>query len=229
MGVIVFGINDISDIDSDSINTRKGDVEGAVLDRAEIKFVKASVWRAAAIFMTISLMTRHWPAAAAIAGIILFGITYSLKPIRLKSVPLADSISNGLWVLLVFLLGYYDNAQSFSSSPPWNLMLLVVLTVSAIHSLTTLFDLEVDLQAGDKTIGTTLGLRRTLIFALILFVSGFVLAKPANIFVYAYYSACCAICIYLLLRPSEKAIHHLTFATIIMAPMVAGSVVIYGF
>gem|GEM_PF-2930419 len=229
MGIIVFGVNDISDIDSDSLNVRKGDVEGAVLKRSETDFVKASVWIAATTFLVFSLIARRWPAAAAVVGVIVFAVTYSLKPIRLKSVPMADSISNGLWVLFVFLLGYYANDQSFASSPPWNLMLLVVLTVAAIHSLTTLFDLDVDLRAGDKTIGTTLGLRRTITFALVLFASGFIFARPANIFVYAYYSTCCAICIYLLMRPSEKSIHNLTFATIILAPMVAGSLVIYGF
>lgn len=230
MGVIVMGINDISDRYSDSLNARKGKMDGAVVQTHELSLIIYSVIFSIASFSLLSIITRHYMCLIGILGITMFALAYSLKPIRLKSVPGIDSISNGIWIAFVFWLGYYGDTLGLTSHfPSMRLLLMIILTVAAIHALTTLFDMEVDKKAGDKTLAVALGLPATCILASTAFFSSIFISPRANVYVIGYYAVCSMIPLAIIMYPKHVFMRRVTFSTVLMAPLVAVGIALSGY
>lgn len=162
MGLIICGINDIYDQKSDAQNTRKGSLDGAVVRSNEVRLLKQIIPILSVVFVAAFLIGGYYAQALAISGIVVFAYAYSARPIRLKSRPILDSISNGLWIDLVFYAGYYANQKGISLHLPTERYLIIFFLAGfCLHAFGSLPDYEVDKKAGDKTIGLFLGKRFT--------------------------------------------------------------------
>jgi 4-hydroxybenzoate polyprenyltransferase len=215
MGVITFGINDITDITSDALNSRKGGTEGAVVRPTERRLLIRAATACAVTFLLLYLAARRYAAAASILGIILSACAYSVRPVRLKTRPVLDSVSNGFGVACIFCCGYYAGTPGLPDSfPAPHILAALLLCGSALHALTTLLDDDVDKKMGDTTIGVVLGRRRTVGLAAMLFASCFFLVSGPEMT--TYFAACSLLGAVVLVHPSQRAIHWLVVVVIVL-------------
>lgn len=203
--LIIYGLNDIADRESDSLNRRKGKTDGAVLQQQEVKGLVRYIILSAGLLFACLIGSGGYLAAAAFLLICAFAYSYSMKPLRLKSRPVLDSLSNGLWIYGIFLAGYWITQRGFVFEfPPATLAICIFLVPTAIHALATLLDRESDKTVGDRTIGIVFGKTYTTVFALILLSLCFALIGIENIFIGSYLLASIA-CIALTLRYRSSA------------------------
>lgn len=162
MGLVAYGINDISDRQIDIHNPRKGGVDGALITDGEVNLIRRSVVLATVGFFGLLLVSHHWLSALMMGSAVLLSYAYSYEPLRLKSRPIIDSLTNGLGLSLIFASGYFINSHSLSASWPFNAQLLVAfLTGFAFHALGTILDYDADIKSGERTIAIELGKRPT--------------------------------------------------------------------
>jgi len=159
--VVVFGMNDVYDYDSDLLNPRKSfnSLEGSVLAPVYHHDVRVTAWASTGLIMGCSLLTRRPQNMIATASLLALGWQYSATPLRLKEVPIIDSLSNGLIVLLASFVGFSFGGASISDAPSKGYMMALVC--SGVHALGAVVDVDADLAAGQTTIATFLGRRAT--------------------------------------------------------------------
>lgn len=208
LSLIIFGLNDIADIESDAINARKGGIEGNVLQKKNTGFIIQSI-----ILVAGLSLLPFWVYGRRLSLFIIFSMyflayAYSLKPWRLKSRPFLDSLSNAFGVFLVSLLGFSHSAQTVRElfSFPFVTWMLT-LSVFAVHAMTTLIDYDVDKRAGDLTTGGFLGIRWT--SALVAATLGIVLiATPLlTLSLQIYVGITILLCSAVLIKPHQTLIY----------------------
>jgi 4-hydroxybenzoate polyprenyltransferase len=132
---------------------------------------------------------------------LLFGLIYSLPPIRLKERPLLSLIAYGFGFLSAYFMGFsmfYSSLQA--GIKPWVLSLLII----ALGSLAFLADYAADLKAKQKTIATHFGEKFTLNVVLICYLIVLILRPFVSLVSLLYLIFSVALIIYLKLRPSER-------------------------
>jgi 4-hydroxybenzoate polyprenyltransferase len=93
-----------------------------------------------------------------LVGFLVLGAAYSAPPIRLKTRPLLDSVSNGLYVLP----GAAAYVTLAGTQPPVLAILGGWLWTMAMHTFSAIPDIEPDRRAGIQTTATVLGHRHAL-------------------------------------------------------------------
>lgn len=151
--VFLYGINDIYDREIDAANPKKEDREARYRGQ---RYVPAAVGLCAAL----PLLFAPLVGTAAIPWLVAFlvlGAAYSAPPIRFKTTPLLDSISNGLYITP----GAAAYAAVAGTQPP---VLAVVggwLWAMGMHTFSAIPDIEPDRETGIRTTATVLGEGRT--------------------------------------------------------------------
>ena len=149
--VFLYGVNDIFDADVDAANPRK--------DRRERRYLgdpltKRAVIAAAGLgFLVLAFLpdaARPW-----MLGFLLLGVAYSAPPLRLKTRPPLDSVSNGLYILpgvaaYAALAGTASPALAIGAGWLWAM---------GMHTFSAIPDVEPDRLAGISTTATVLGPR----------------------------------------------------------------------
>ncbi len=162
--LLIYGINDIFDYETDVLNAKKQAYETLVVpDRRRELWIAISL--ANLPFLVATAFQGVLPILAMLA-FLFFSIFYSAPPIRAKTKPLLDSAFNILYVFPAifgyFLLGGVNLA--------WQICLAAAFWTMAMHAYSAVPDIESDLSAGLNTIATWLGGKKTLVFCLILYV-----------------------------------------------------------
>lgn len=208
LGLIICGLNDISDRESDAQNSRKGGLEGHILKVNEIKSVIFAVMLISAAFIFTMLVLRFYYAAILVFLIALFSYLYSFRPFRFKSRPILDSLTLGVGLLLIYLFGKSLIINSFSNliKIPQVIWLLILGAV-ILHSITTLWDVEIDKKLGDQTTGVFLGKRGTLGFASLILVFILFTAQSFPLSIQFYLLFSILITLAMLIKPNNKFIH----------------------
>ncbi|GAB3418736.1 prenyltransferase [Haloparvum alkalitolerans] len=174
--VLLYGVNDAYDAEIDARNPKKanGDAAGANADStAPGEAAKEARWRgdplaAAAVAASglLGLATfalappLAWPY---LAGFFLLGVEYSAPPLRFKTTPLLDSVSNGLYILP----GAAAYATVAGAHPPALALVGAWLWTMAMHTFSAVPDIEPDRAAGVTTTATALGEARTYAYCLV--------------------------------------------------------------
>ena len=156
--VLLYGINDVFDADVDAENPKK--------DRREARWrgdpVVTGVVTLSGLLgiVTFALTPRvAWPY---LAGFFLLATQYSAPPLRFKTTPIADSVSNGLYILP----GAAAYAAVSGSHPPAAALAGAWLWTMGMHTFSAIPDIEPDRAAGIQTTATFLGKRRTFVYCL---------------------------------------------------------------
>jgi len=151
--IFLYGVNDIFDADIDELNPKKEDREARWQGDRLVLF--AVVAAAVAGLATFAITPRvAWPY---LAGFLLLGAAYSVPPIRFKTIPFADSISNGLYILP----GAAAYATVAGVHPPVAAIVGAWLWTMGMHTFSAIPDIEPDRAAGIRTTATVLGETRT--------------------------------------------------------------------
>jgi 4-hydroxybenzoate polyprenyltransferase len=162
--IFLYGINDISDKDTDMFNPKK-----------DVKEYKANQTDLISQLLFISWM--------------LLSFFYSAKPIRFKAVPFLDFISNFLYVIPA-LLAYY---QATAIIPAFLPVFAAFLWTSAMQLFSAIPDIEADAKANIKTTAVLIGRSASLILCFIFWIGfAFILVfitpwnSPWNILMFVY-------------------------------------------
>ena len=163
--LVVFGVNDVYDYESDRRNPRKlaNSVEGGILDPAHHSDVLNAAYLSSIFIVSSALVYPRRDNVLAVILLVLLGWQYSSPPLRLKEVPVLDSLSNGGIVFLAWYCGFSFSGLSISDVPSSSIMLS--LCTVGIHALGAVADSEADFAAGQTTIATAFGKRAGAIFA----------------------------------------------------------------
>jgi len=187
--LLLHGVNDIFDYESDLRNARKNSAEGALLvnpGNFRHLVLLIAAWNIPALLAL--LLLGSGAAIVAFVGLLVLSIAYSAPP-RLKGRPGLDSLSNVLYAgsLLVSVLG------NGVMPTPWAAVGAFALWAIASHAFTAIQDLPADAAAGIRTVAVTLGAVPTALVALALYATGAILlrgiATPILSLLFAFYAA----------------------------------------
>jgi 4-hydroxybenzoate polyprenyltransferase len=156
--LLLYGVNDYFDRDTDALNPKKGDRENRLRDAQArtLRRALAAVLAATVLAAAPSTDATLYALWAAFVGL---SAAYSAPPLRLKARPLVDSASNVLYGL-PGVIGYY---QSSGTLPPAAVMLAVLLWTAGMHLFSAVPDIACDREAGVRTTAVALGYRGSLL------------------------------------------------------------------
>lgn len=156
--LFLYGVNDIFDADIDALNPKKAE------DGREVQYTGSRAVAAVVASATLlgAAFVPFLPRTALLpfAGFYLLGVAYSAPPLRFKTTPFLDSLSNGLYVLPA-LVSYATLTGSF---PPAVAVAGGWIWAMGMHTFSAIPDIEPDRAAGIHTTATLLGERRTLAY-----------------------------------------------------------------
>ena len=150
--LLIYGINDIFDQDTDNINARKGGMEGAKISPSEVKPIFIGVALTNIPFLIYFAFTVPLGAMAWILAYALFFFFYSTPPLRFKARPVWDSVSNTDYAFpLVFI------PLAFGNEPIWFAAIGLMVWSMAKHTFDAVQDIPQDSYVGIKTTAVWLG------------------------------------------------------------------------
>ncbi len=149
--LLVYGINDIFDFETDSVNPKKRGYESLVdPERRSRLLISIGVLNLPFLIAAFILAPAALPSLAAF---LFFSVLYSAPPVRAKAVPILDSIFNILYVLP----GAFAYQMLTGSFPPTWAIVAASLWTAAMHAYSAIPDIKADTKAGLETIATLLG------------------------------------------------------------------------
>ncbi|WP_174791163.1 prenyltransferase [Occultella kanbiaonis] len=164
--LLMYGINDVFDYESDLRNPRKGGIEGVVLDRRWHRLV---LWAAALTnvpFLAYLAMVGT-PTSTAVLGVSVFAVVaYSAPWLRFKERPVLDSITSSTHFVSPAVFGL----ALAGAQPSWPVVAAIVaffLWGMASQAFGAVQDIDADRQAGIASVGTWLGARATVRAAMV--------------------------------------------------------------
>jgi 4-hydroxybenzoate polyprenyltransferase len=153
--VFLYGVNDVFDADLDVENPKKGDSGKEVRYEGQ-RSVGLVVALAGALGLPFLLVLPPAGAAAFVLFLAL-ALEYSAPPLRFKTTPFLDSLSNGLYAL-PGVLAYVAVAGTL---PPLAAIAGAWLWTMGMHTFSAIPDIDPDRAAGVRTTATVLGRTRT--------------------------------------------------------------------
>ncbi len=189
--LLMYGINDVFDYESDLRNPRKGGIEGALLapelhrNTLLWSFGLAAPFVAYAVWVSLENL-----AALVVLVITIFAvIAYSVKGLRFKEVPFLDSITSSTHFVGPMLFGLLLSGAELGTS----LLLATAaffLWGAASHAFGAVQDIRADREAGIASVATSLGARNTVRLAVALYlVAGLMLLALPDRFWQASFAA----------------------------------------
>jgi len=162
--LLLYGINDIYDYASDLRNPRKrGQLYGIVLAPVHHPLVKKAAALCAGMLLLSSFFPKSGSNLLAMGVLLISSYAYSAPPLRTKTRPILDSLSNAVFYFLApFALGWSFSRPLLLLPPK---IYLVALAMAGYHALSTIGDYTVDRSVGDRTIAVAIGKRATAIIA----------------------------------------------------------------
>ena len=158
--VFLYGINDIFDARIDRLNPKKdtGPEQRYEGDYPTIIAVLFAGLLGLLILPLLPVASRPW-----VAGFLILGFTYSAPPIRFKTTPILDSVSNGLYIF-PGVAGFVVLAGQL---PPLAIIIGAWAWAMAMHTFSAIPDIVPDRSAGIRTTATVLGASNALIYCTI--------------------------------------------------------------
>ncbi len=171
--LLMYGINDVFDYESDLRNPRKGGAEGALLDPS---LHRAVVW-AGVLTATPLLIAMLWlagtgePWSWVVLGVSLFAVfAYSVPGLRFKERPLLDSITSSTHFVSPAVYGLAVAGAEFT----WPLVAVLAAFFCwgmASHAFGAVQDVVPDRDAGIVSVATAFGAAATVRLALALWIA----------------------------------------------------------
>jgi len=156
--LLMYGVNDVYDYESDIRNPRKGGIEGAVTPK---KYHALILWAASLSclpFVVALILTGSGAAAYTLVVVVFFVIAYSLKGLRFKEIPFLDSATSSMHFVGPLL--YALSLHGFPAAA-WPFAAAFFLWGAASQAFGAVQDVIPDREAGIRSVATVLGARRT--------------------------------------------------------------------
>lgn len=157
--LLMYGVNDVFDYESDLRNPRKGGIEGALLDPKYHRITLILAFGIAAPFAVVLSLVN--PNATFWLWLTLFAVVaYSLKGLRFKEIPFLDSLTSSLHFVGPMLVGLAMAKAQIESA---HLIAIAAFLIwgMASHAFGAVQDVRADREAKIASIATALGARLT--------------------------------------------------------------------
>lgn len=162
--LFLFGINDVFDYKSDRLNPRKGSfIGGARLQRKELGSVYRISLLAGLPLLVTSFFSMNIAHISACFLVLLLSYFYSAPPLRLKEIPVIDSVSNAVIIYLVLAMAFALQESILLIPSKVYVFLLFIL---GLHAMGAAADRKYDRLARHRTIATKLGRTPTILSAI---------------------------------------------------------------
>ena len=164
--LLMYGIKDVCDYESDMRNPRKGGVEGAVTPR---KYHRLIVWSAILSclpFVVALVLLGNWQSVLVLAAGLFFVVAYSAKGLRVKEVPLLDSVTSSLHFVGPLLYAY---SLVGTTQAGWLAAAAFFCWGMASQAFGAVQDIIPDREANIRSIATVFGARATVWLAITLY------------------------------------------------------------
>ncbi|WP_434993397.1 UbiA family prenyltransferase [Arthrobacter sp. Ld5] len=152
--LLIYGVNDIFDQDTDALNPRKGSLEGARIRASEVRAIWIAVLATNVPFLAWFATTLPPAALAWIALYALVFVFYSAPPLRFKARPYLDSLSNAAYAFPLVFVPY-----ALGDTPVWAAALGLMAWSAAKHTYDAVQDIDEDRGVGIQTTAVRLGPR----------------------------------------------------------------------
>lgn len=154
--LLMYGINDVFDYESDVRNPRKGGIEGALLPPRLHRPMLVVSTVMLVPFLVPLLLWGSFVSSAVLALSLFFVVAYSAKFFRFKEIPVVDSVTSSLHFVMpaVFALAITNTEATgqililLSSFFLWGM---------ASHAFGAVQDVSADREAGVGSIATVMG------------------------------------------------------------------------
>ncbi|MDP5025430.1 MAG: prenyltransferase [Aquiluna sp.] len=182
--LLMYGVNDVFDYESDLRNPRKGGIEGALLEPKYHRPVLLIATLVPVPFLWY-LFTQGDGQSNLILGIVIFSVlAYSLKHLRFKEVPYLDSVTSAAHFVGPMVYGISLAGGNLGNQTLILITLAFFLWGMASHAFGAVQDIRADREANISSIATVLGARATVRVAMV----GYVLAGLLTLFIGDRYS-----------------------------------------
>ena len=178
--LLMYGVNDVFDYESDLLNPRKGGLEGALLNP---KYHKLTLWASFlvcvpfVIYLTVvgTVSSTMWLAVTLFAV-----VAYSLKGLRFKEIPFLDSITSASHFVGPMIFGLALAGANLGD--PYIISLIAAFTCwgAASHAFGAVQDVVADRAANIKSIATVIGARATTRLAVVIYLAASALVLIAG-------------------------------------------------
>lgn len=174
--LLMYGINDVFDYESDMRNPRKGGIEGAKEQKSLHPLIVSSSILLNIPFLIYLLLQGAFAAKVVLLAVVFLVVAYSVKGLRFKEVPILDSITSSLHFVGPMI--YAMTLTGFNESY-WPFIVAFFFWGMASHAFGAVQDIIPDREGGLASIATVLGARRTTLFVFLLYViaSGILIAQ----------------------------------------------------
>lgn len=164
--LLMYGINDIFDYESDIRNPRKGGIEGL---KEQSSFHPIIFWAAiltTAPFIVFLLISGSLAANVTLLAVIFFVVAYSLGGLRFKEKPILDSITSS-----IHFVGPMIYAMVLTGFQPDYLPYVIAFFFWGVasHAFGAVQDIVPDREGGLASVATVLGARKTMIMVVSLY------------------------------------------------------------
>jgi len=183
--LLMYGVNDVFDYESDLLNPRKGGIEGDVVrDRARARRVhRGIIW--ASVLTVVPMMAwlaLHGSATSFVPlVVVVFAVVaYSVPVLRFKERPFLDSLTSAVHFAGPLVYALVLTGAGLSARGIWPIWVAFLAWGMASHAFGAVQDVRADRDGGIASIGTVMGARVTTWFALLMYVaaSALLLALP---------------------------------------------------
>ena len=165
--LLMYGINDVFDYQSDLRNPRKGGIEGSVLHP---KWHAPTLWVSFLLpvpFLAF-LFAQGNPLASGLTALFVFTvIAYSAKGLRFKEIPLLDSITSASHFVGPMIVGLAFAGMDLRSGSSLKIIAAFTLWGMASHAFGAVQDIKADREGKLASIATAFGAKETVRFALL--------------------------------------------------------------
>jgi 4-hydroxybenzoate polyprenyltransferase len=158
--LLIYGVNDVFDQETDAKNPRKGSLEGAKILPEEV----LPIWRGVLLtnvpFLIYFVLVMPYQAALWILLYTVLFVGYSAPPLRFKARPYLDSLSNAAYAFpLVFV------PLALESPVVWPAALGLMAWSAAKHTFDASQDVDEDRRVGIKTTAVRLSIKGVVLWS----------------------------------------------------------------
>ena len=169
--LMMYGINDVFDYESDLRNPRKGGVEGALLNRSQHRATLiAAVVTTVPVLVFLAIVGS--PASWAVLAVSMFAVAaYSVPGLRFKERPFLDSLTSSTHFVSPAVYGLVLAGAVFTPQL-FAVLGAFFLWGIASHAFGAVQDVIADREGGISSIATVIGAKATVRLAVIAYLLG---------------------------------------------------------
>nr|WP_291381138.1 prenyltransferase [Demequina sp.] len=172
--LLMYGVNDVFDYESDLLNPRKGGIEGDVVrNRERARTVHRGIIAASALtvapMMAWLIVQGTRESAITLAVVVFAVVAYSAPVLRFKERPFLDSFTSAVHFAGPLVYALVLTGAGLTARGVWPIWVAFLAWGMASHAFGAVQDVRADREGGIASVGTVMGARVTTWFALLMY------------------------------------------------------------